>query len=245
MKARQSASLFALIAMAISLTLWSSAAQATLLFSDSFSYPVGSLAGNGPPPGSPPGQSAWISLNFDPQVTTPGLVFPSLHTAGNAATLADSFNNGDAAGADLSPVGIGSNSVVWIGVLITQEAVSSFGYAVVTFNEGFGLTAPGFGVLLGENVFGIDNENGSQAMTTISPSTDTVWLVIKLDFNAGQETLYVNPVRGGALAKVRLRMTSTFQNSGFSRIILKEGFNSGAYTFDELRVGTTLADIRR
>ena len=252
MKNRQSACLIGLIVAAISCTLDSSAARAALLFSDSFGYPTGSLAGDGPPPGSPPGQSAWIPLNFDPQVTAPGLVFPSLHTAGNAATLADTDDNGDAAGADLTPVGMGDNNVVWIGFLITENSGGASGYAVVTFNEGFGATAPGFGLLFGKGVYGIDNDTGlphSQAPTTVAASTDTVWLVIKLDFTAGTEALYVNPTRGlepdSAAAMVHLRMAPQFQTSGFSRIILKEGFNLGAFTFDELRIGTTFADIRR
>ena len=253
MKNRQFACLIGLIATAISFTLGSSAAQAALLFSDSFNYPIGSLAGDGPPPGSPPGQSAWISLNFDPQVTVPGLVFPGLRTVGNAATLADNNdNNGDAAGADLTPVGMGDNSVVWIGFLIAESSGDAFGYAVVTFNEGFGPTAPGFGLLFGKGVYGIDNDTGlphSQAVTTVAATTDTVWLVVKLDFTAGTESLYINPTRGSepasAAAMVHLRMSPEFQTSGFSRIVLKEGFNLGAFTFDEFRVGTTFADIRR
>ena len=40
-------------------------------------------------------------------------------------------------------------------------------------------------------------------------------------------------------------MTPEFQASGFNQIDLKEGYNLGAFTFDELRVGTTFADIRR
>jgi hypothetical protein len=59
----------------------------------------------------------------------------------------------------------------------------------------------------------------------------------------------VNPAVGSepiaAEAKTRLRMMPEFQASGFSRIILKEGFNRGSYTFDEVRVGTTFKDLRR
>jgi len=253
MKTGQSACLIGLICATINFTLGSSAAQADLLFSDSFNYSTGSLAGDGPPPGSPPGQGAWSSLNFDPQVTAPGLVFPGLHTPGNAATLADNNdNNGDAAGAALTPVGMGDTSVVWIGFLIAHANGGTSGYAVVTFNEGFGATAPGFGMLFGQGVYGIDNDTGlrhSQAPTTVVASSDTVWMVIKLDFIAGTETLFINPTRGSgpesAAAKVHLPMTPEFQASGFNQIDLKEGYNLGAFTFDELRVGTTFADIRR
>ncbi len=251
MKTRQSSCLIGLIVTTISLTLCNSATQADLLFSDSFAYPTGSLGGNGPPPGSPPGQGGWVSLNLDPQVSAPGLVFPSLVTTGNAATLADSNNNGDAAGADLNAVGTGDNSVVWIGFLIAEASGSGSGYAVVTFNEGFGSAAPGFGLLDGQRVYGIDNDTGlahSQALTTVAASTDTVWLVVRLDFIIGSETLFVNPSRDhepkSAEGFARLHMAPAFQTGGFNRIDLKEGFNSGAFTFDELRIGTTFADIR-
>ena len=46
------------------------------------------------------------------------------------------------------------------------------------------------------------------------------------------------------VAAAHLHMTPEFQASGFSRIVLKEGFNLGAYIFDEVRVGTTFDDIR-
>ena len=253
MKTGISACFVGLIVATINLTLGSSATHADLLFSDSFRYPAGSLAGDGPPPGSPPGQGAWIALSLDPQVTAPGLVFPSLHTVGYAATLSDSNDsNGDSAGADLTPAGMGDNSVVWIGFLIRNAGGDTSGYAVVTFNEGFGATSPGFGMLFGQGVYGIDNDTGlrhSQAATTIVASSDTVWLVVKLDFIAGTESLYVNPARDSgpdsAAAMVHLPMAPEFQASGFNRIILKEGYNLGAFTFDELRVGTTFADIRR
>jgi hypothetical protein len=242
------------ILVAATLTIFGiSPARATLLFADSFDYPTGSLNGDGPPAGSPPGQGPWASLNLDPQVTTPGLQFIGIHWAGNAATLSDTDdNNGDAAGADLTPVGGPGSGPIWIGFLIQQDSAPFFGYAVVGFNDGFGATSPGFGVLDGRNVYGIDNDTGlphSQAITRVSPSATTVWLVVKLDFAAGMEFLFVNPTPGTepivADSKARLAMTPEFQASGFDRIILKEGFNQGSYTFDELRVGTKFGDLKR
>jgi hypothetical protein len=236
------------------LALAVSTAHADLLFSDSFAYPTGPLGGDGPPPGSPPGQGPWLALNLNPQVTSPGLRFRGILSAGNAAALGDTNgDNGDAAGADLTPVGVGGSGTAWIGFLIAQGPISFNGYAVVTFNEGFGPTAPGFGVLFGQGVYGIDNDTGlphSQAATTVVASTTTAWLVVKLDFTAGTETLYVNPSRGsepdsGAEAVAHLRMSPEFQASGFSRIVLKEGFNIGAYIFDEVRVGTAFNDVKR
>jgi hypothetical protein len=48
-----------------------------LLFSDSFDYPAGELDGQGPPPGSPPGQGGWVKIYNDPVVGAFGLDFPA------------------------------------------------------------------------------------------------------------------------------------------------------------------------
>ena len=125
---------------------------------------------------------------------------------------------------------MGGSGTVWIGFLIKQGANTFPGHAVVTFNDGFGPTAPGFGVLDRQGVYGIDNGTGlphSRAKTTVGASAATVWLVVKLDFTTGRESLFVNPIPGNepavAEAKARLKMAPEFQASGFSRIDLKEG----------------------
>lgn len=64
-----------------------SSARAELLFSDGFDYPAGDLDGQGPPPGSPPGQRGWVANNHDPLVAESGLDFPGIFTAGNSAGL--------------------------------------------------------------------------------------------------------------------------------------------------------------
>lgn len=93
---------------------------AELLFSDSFEYPAGSLDGNGPPLGSPPGQGGWIALGLDPQVTAPGLRFRGIVASGNAVRLQDTNDStGDTAAAEVDPI---QNGVVWIGFLLRRDA---------------------------------------------------------------------------------------------------------------------------
>jgi hypothetical protein len=38
-------------------------------------------------------------------------------------------------------------------------------------------------------------------------------------------------------------MTAAFLSSGFSEIMLKIGYNKATFQFDELRVGTSFADV--
>ncbi len=236
--------LFAALAVALSFSLGSSTAQGELLFSDSFQYTPGPLDGDGPPAGAPPGQSGWSILSGQPQVTPIGLHLKSLFYAGGAISLND-FAVAQTAVASLRPV---TSGVVWIGFLIRNVSGGDDGYAVLNLTAGTGTTGfPGYGVLDAHRLFGIDNDTGrprSQAFTTIPPSTDTTWVVIKLNFSRGSQELFINPRSQNASPDAVLRMTPDFQTNGFSDMRLNEGFNGGVFNFDELRVATTFDEIR-
>ncbi len=79
--------------------------------------------------------------------------------------------------------------------------------------------------------------------------SDTVWLVIELNFTTGSETLYVNPTLSGgtitAEGTAHLAMAPAFQAGGFSDVLFKEGLNNGSHAFDELRVGDSFRDVAR
>ena len=81
----------------------------------------------------------------------------------------------------------------------------------------------------------------------MTPSAKTVWLVTKLDFTTGQEYLWVDPAPEGepnvADAMAQLPMTAEFLSAGFSQIVLLIGYTEATFQFDELRVGTTFADV--
>src|SRR6266849_6435075 len=77
----------ATILVTVSSLLALSSARGELLFSDSFDYPAGDLDGQGPPPGSPPGQGGWVKITHAPGVASFGLDFPGILTAGNCARL--------------------------------------------------------------------------------------------------------------------------------------------------------------
>ena len=241
----------ALVISGLGFALISSPARADLMFSESFAYPLGRLDGKGPPPGSPPGQGTWRTLARDGQVGAPGLVYRGIQSSGNTASLRDdgtSFD-GDIVSADITPLGGPAGGVVWIGYLL--ETFRDQGFATLTFNDATGATplSPQFGVIYNRLQYGIDNNviPAVVALTDIHTLPRTVWLVIKLDFNTGQQFLFVNPSRRTeppeAAADAQLAMNPEFQASGFDSITLREGRSSGKASFDEIRVGTTFANV--
>ena len=96
----------------------------------------------------------------------------------------------------------------------------------------------------GFDVYGIDNDNGQQALTSISPSGGTDWLVVKLNFQRRLQSLYVNPT-SGVDGPVVPDATLTMPFSSFSQIRIGEGYNNTTNLFDEVRIGTTFHDVRR
>src|SRR5947199_2827194 len=102
------------ILVIVSSLLALASARGELLFSDSFDYPPGNLDGQGPPPGSPPGQGGWVANNHNPGVANFGLDFPRILTAGNSARLDSIFGSvADEAVAAIGPV-TPDIGVVWI-----------------------------------------------------------------------------------------------------------------------------------
>jgi hypothetical protein len=241
----------ALLLAAISLTFAIAPTRANLLFADSFDYPPGPLAGEGPPPGSPQGQGGWTASFGSPSVVSPGQVFPGVFSGGNTASITgldDTY--GDRAAAACGPV-TPDYGIVWVGFLARQAyGKRRDGFAVIAIgNINLG-PIPGVGLLFDKHLYGIDNdtgERGSRAVTGVTPSRNTVWLVTKLDFSTGNEYLWLNPspVMEPNItdADATLPMAEYFLNNGFDLLQLRMGFTHSVYQFDELRVGTTFADV--
>ncbi|MGH8092955.1 MAG: hypothetical protein ACREIF_05730 [Chthoniobacterales bacterium] len=174
----------------MSLSFGVSAARGDLSFSDSFQYLAGPLDGQGPPPGAPAGQTGWATQTGNPQIVPLGLTYGRIFAAGGSTSF--SGTNFDYATANLSPVNSG---VVSIGFLFQLTSGSdSTGYAVLNAG-GFTSSQPGFGLIFGTGLLGIDNGTGGAgiSLTGIAPSATAQWLVVELDFTAGSEALFVNP----------------------------------------------------
>src|SRR5262249_34318372 len=121
------------IVVTVGSLLVSPCAYGELLFSDSFDYPSGSLDGQGPPPGSPPGQGISVANNHNPTVANFGLDFPGILTAGNCARLVSAGAMvSDEALATIGPI-TRDVGIAWIGFLMRKGKPSSpnGGFAVV------------------------------------------------------------------------------------------------------------------
>lgn len=224
-----------------------------LLFSDSFDYPAGNLDGQGPPPGSPPGQGGWVASNGSPVVAGFGLDFPEIFAAANSAVLHSMDGTvSDEAIAAIGPV-TPDVGIVWVGFLMREPrpARARRGFAVLAV-IGPSITDPsvGIGMIFDKNRYGIDNDTGlfgARCLTSVPVDTNTVWLVTKFDFNSGNEYLWVNPSPNGepdiADADCDKPMTPEFQSVGFPFLRLRVGYTRALFQFDELRVATTFDEI--
>jgi hypothetical protein len=228
------------LCLTILLSLGKPSARGELLFSDSFKYPLGPLAGQGPPAGAPPGQTGWSLLTGNPVVTFQGLHFLHVFSTGSSAGM--KAEREQTVLANLTPVNSG---VVWLGFLIRLTSGPNFGYSVINLTAGTGtFDFPGYGVLaFSPNVFGIDNDGPGFAETTIAPSAETTWIVVRMDFDNGDQSMFINPTGLGGTPDAELAMSSEFQAAGFSDLRLHSD-TGGDYQFDEVRVGTTFDDIR-
>jgi hypothetical protein len=241
---------FAAIATLLGLTFVLSSARAELIFADSFAYRAGHLDGDGPPPGSPPGQTGWSISQGNPKVAPPGLEFPGILTAGKTANVRTPLaGDGDKAVAHLSPV-TAEDGIVWIAFLTRMARSRPYpsGYAIVSL--GNDLCSPAIGLLSQWGLYGIDNNTGlpeDVSYTRDLAGTGAVWIVTKLDFSARQEYVWIDPFPEAEpnvdAADAHLGMTDEFYRRGFSEIQLKGGWDHMLVQFDELRVGTTFADV--
>lgn len=86
-----------------------------------------------------------------------------------------------------------------------------------------------------------DRGGGGQVPTGVSAAVgETTFLVVKADFRGGSDvfTLYVNPTPGGPEPASGVVKSSPFGTaSGFTL------YSTGAFSVDELRLGTTYADV--
>ena len=229
-----------------------SAARGELIFSDSFDYPQGDLGGQGPPPNSPPGQGGWETFNGTPSVTAVGLEFPGIFWTGNSALVHGlDDTTGDKAVAALGPV-TADDGIVWVAFLVRKASNPNGrdGFAVVSLGNDVTGPSIGIGMLFNKDRYGLDNNTGgkgARARTAVRPNQKTVWLVTKLDFNNAQEYLWVNPDPETepdiTEANAQNPMTAEFVAAGFHEIVLKIGYTVTTFQFDELRVGTTFADV--
>ncbi len=225
------------ITAAMSLMSGMSTVRGELLFTDSFQYPAGALAGQGPPAGAPPGQTAWYGADAQVNPGNP-LFYRNIFSAGGSVYL--SSDDEDSNSANLNTVNSG---VVWVGFILYRSGDDGFSSAFLTL-AGTSSELVSFGVVYQLGVYGILNDR-NQVLTTVRSGTRSQWVVARLDFTNGIESLFVDPHPGAEprIPDAHVRMKRDFQAAGFNQVTLDVSGNENFWFFDEVRIATSFKDL--
>ncbi len=215
-------------------------ARAGLLAYDPFNYPAGQqLVGNNGGTGfNGPYTGSTAALVVSPGSTYTDGGGRKLTVAGNAGPFAGG-NNGVFRSLTSVPTTTGSTLYVSFLMQLNQNT----GYAGLSFISGGGETLflgrPG-GAAPGTTL-GIDPLGGAAVRAPLADPTVLSLLVFRIDFLGGSENinLYVNPALNAEPATASATTTKTNQ-------LLLDSFriqSADAGTLDELRFGTTYADV--
>ena len=195
---------------------------------------------------------AWNTDNSRIKANGPGLTDPTGLLPVTGASVRGDLNSileSVTATRNLSsPLGA-DGTTAWIGFLIQPNEVTSLlsymGLLFGSTTDDIAFTGYVGGDFVLEQAGGI----GRQAVSGIAPvSGQTAFIVVRIDFAAGNDTIttYVNPTPG--LASPDSAFTTTKSNldlGTFTRISIAtgRGLSANDAGFDELRIGTSFADV--
>jgi hypothetical protein len=245
--------------------------HATLLVYESFDYAAnGNLGGqNGGIGFSSAANGIWTDASQpgNEDLIRPGsLAYPGLQTAGNSLSMVSPTNILDPTSSRrLTTIKPAAGDSTWVSFLFalenTSAPLSSTDFACFTVSPSSGLGAgPFIGVFddpngaPGDKVFGIGSSQGTAlSLSTVSLEEGQVYfLMARIDWVNGNETvtLYVNPAVGAEAGSLTPSAVTTALNvangsnvNQMSAIGLFAGGVGTEWAFDEIRVGTTLADV--
>lgn len=220
--------------------------------SDSFEYPTGNLNGRA---GGTGFTGAWSSTGT--QVTSPGLAYPGLATAGNAVTLSPFGANTPAiASRQLASTFGADGTTLYISFLdqATNTGSRFLGVSLFSGNPGPSGTANGteqlfIGKLNGTSAFGVSS--GAASASSQTSSSMLSLLVARIDFATGTDTvtLYVNPTVGAPEPTPSATLNNVnIGTFNYLRLAAGAGNSMGTTTsvtgrLDELRLGDTFASV--
>lgn len=167
-----------------------------------------------------------------------GLTYGTLQTVGGAAQIDDnSFGAGS-----LRSFSASQSGTIWVSVVF-QSSLTPSGFAGLTLVEsGNDNGALALGHAFGASQVGMWGEKITAFSTTVSAS-NVNFLVAELNLSAGTGTFYVNPTGlGSGSAPLSADATTSISFSAFTTVGIGLRGNSSA-SFDEVRVGTTWADV--
>ena len=223
----------------IAALLLTTVAHAAPIATEEFIYPPGGIAGQN-------GGSGFTSVwRGGGTVGAVGQTYPGLFTDGGGFV-----SNGDNSGnyRDLGTSYGADGTTIFVSLLISAQA----GFSNTNPHyAGLSLLSGGDGnerLFLGQTFqsgnYGFER-NGAVAQVSGEPvSTASTFLVAEINFLAGADTvsLYINPTVGFAAPDV-IPTTNSVADFNFDRIRIQSGFNTAPFKFDEVRIGTTYADV--
>jgi hypothetical protein len=238
-----------------------SSASAAAGFYEPFNYTVGSTLASQPLWDEPLDAN---DNNVLDTIQSGSLTFGSLSTSGNSVRTFGKYSVDDyVGGSDVDPnsyVG-GDGNTIWFSFLLRQEVVGSGGAAGADYG----------GLVLGRDGAAPDNQvfigkpggvTGAgqyvlEALDGVPQSSSgvnavfgqTAFLVASITFHTAATavdniSLYVNPTPGGVLSSPQATLNLELSDpvGGFNDWYFSAGANA-QWTFDELRIGASFADV--
>jgi hypothetical protein len=211
--------------------------------SESFDYPAGSsiagLSGG-------TGFSGGWETGSQGTITSPGLTFGNLVTAGNAFNTAGS-NNGAVRLFSGGTFGGDASTPIYVAFITAAAGAATPDYAGISLfngtNEELFIGKPS-----GQTRYGIAQSGPAVVVPANTPGgtvADTpTFLVAEIIFAPGDDVvnLYVNPMPGQPLPSVPA-LTATRDDIRFDRIRIQSGGGAETFRFDEFRLCDTFAQV--
>jgi hypothetical protein len=201
-----------------------------------------------------PGASGATSTGFsgpwsatpNNNVVSPGLVNGPLVVVGNRAETDDN-GFGDGSVRNLSAVLNAAGGEFWVSVILKSSNPGSgfYGLTLISATAGNNNGAIAVGQAFGGRNYQMWGDNITNANATVSAvGTGTqAFLALRVDLASNSGTMYVNPTGLGAgLAPASADFSAAFTYNSTSIKAIGLRGNTGGQ-FDEIRLGTTWADV--
>ena len=225
----------------IAALLLTTVAHAASIATEQFIYPAGGIAGQN---GGSGFASSWRGGGT---VDAVGQTYPGLPTNGGGFVS----NGGNGANfRDLGSTYGADGTTIFVSLLISAQpgfTTTNPDYAGFSLFDGGDLKANErfyLGQTFRQGVYGFVREGDSDNFSSGPVSTASTFLVAEINFLPGADkvSLYINPTTGLA-APNGTPTTASVTSFNFDRLRIQTGFNTAAFKFDEIRIGTTYADV--
>lgn len=235
--------------------MFASKAQATLVAYEGFNYTPGiSLPADQSPTawnGGNGWSNTWNTANGDePVIGTGSLSYGSLATTGNMMTVPNATSHGNGAARTLDSTaqndfiyGGATTGTMWVSALVQQNYTGDQGAIELGNTQQY---QPG--ITFGSFTSGAGSYYGMASNTTNVTTSEvvtgtTAFLVLEINFTGNNNislTLYVDPTPGLSAPVGGVSITEPGKPFSASGDI---NFTGNGWSFDELRFGSTYADV--